>query len=191
MGSKVQIDSTSRVWARSVNPMVRVDAFTHVLHDAELGYQCHIGRYCVIEDQARIGQRAVVEDYVTVPSGVNVGEQAVIGSHVVFADNAGQYAAVGERTLIGEGARIGANATVLRGITVGRHALIDPGSLVLRDVPDYARVSGNPAQQDGWVCACGKSLNLPVSGDKHATCSCGRSYRLLDDQLSKHTQLGE
>jgi bifunctional N-acetylglucosamine-1-phosphate-uridyltransferase/glucosamine-1-phosphate-acetyltransferase GlmU-like protein len=45
MGSRGQVDSTSMVWASSVGPMVRVEAFTHVLHDAELGYQCHIGRY--------------------------------------------------------------------------------------------------------------------------------------------------
>jgi len=191
MSSKRQVDSTSMVWASSVGPMVRVEAFTQVLHDAELGYQCHIGRYCMIEGQARIGDRAVIEDYVTIPRGVTVGEQAVVGSHVVFADNCGQYAAVGERTLIGEGARIGANATLLRGITVGHHALINPCSLVIRDVPDYGRVSGNVAQQDGWVCACGKSLSLPLSGDKHATCSCGRSYRLLDDQLTKYQQIGE
>jgi len=115
----------------------------------------------------------------------------VIGPHVVFAANGGILAAVGERTLIGAGARIGANVTLLRGITVGCHAQIGPGSLVVRDVPDYGRVAGNVAQQDGWVCACGKALNLPLTGDKHATCSCGRSYRLLDDQLSKYQQLGD
>ena len=64
-----------------------------------------------------------------------------------------------------------------------------PGCLVVRDVPDHGLVAGSVAQQDGWVCACGKPLSLPLSGDKQATCSCGRSYRLLDDQLSKYQQL--
>jgi len=43
--------------------------------------------------------------------------------------------------------------------------------VVNRDVPDYALVVGNPAQQIGWVCQCGERLEDDLE------CSvCGRQY---------------
>jgi len=41
---------------------------------------------------------------------------------------------------------IGYNATILKGVTIGQGAIIQPGTVVLRDVPPGAVVSGNPAQ---------------------------------------------
>ncbi len=41
---------------------------------------------------------------------------------------------------------IGINATVLKGVTIGKGAIVEPGSLVIRNVPPGARVSGNPAK---------------------------------------------
>ena len=41
---------------------------------------------------------------------------------------------------------IGANSTLLPGITIGKHSLVGAGSVVTKDVPDYAVVAGNPAR---------------------------------------------
>ena len=48
--------------------------------------------------------------------------------------------------LIKKGAWIGANVVILRGISIGKHAIVDAGSVVTKDVPDYAVVVGNPAK---------------------------------------------
>jgi acetyltransferase-like isoleucine patch superfamily enzyme len=48
--------------------------------------------------------------------------------------------------LIKEDAWIGAGATILAGVCVGRHAVVGAGSVVTRDVPDYAVVVGSPAR---------------------------------------------
>lgn len=48
--------------------------------------------------------------------------------------------------LIKKGAWIGANVVILRGITIGKHAIVGAGSVVTKDVPDYAVVVGNPAK---------------------------------------------
>jgi acetyltransferase-like isoleucine patch superfamily enzyme len=45
---------------------------------------------------------------------------------------------------IGEGAWIGANATIMA--DVGRHAIVGSGAVVVKPVPDYAVVVGNPAR---------------------------------------------
>ena len=69
-----------------------------------------------------------------------------------------------------KGASIGANSTILSGITIGEFALIGAGSVVTKDVPDYAIVVGNPSRQVGYVCECGKRLE----GDKKCR-ECGLS----------------
>ncbi len=46
---------------------------------------------------------------------------------------------------------IGPQATILKGVTIGEGAWIEPGSVVTKDVPAYARVMGNPARVVGEV----------------------------------------
>jgi UDP-2-acetamido-3-amino-2,3-dideoxy-glucuronate N-acetyltransferase len=53
------------------------------------------------------------------------------------------------KTIVKKGASIGANATIVCGVTIGEYALVGAGSVVTRDVPDYALVYGNPARLRG------------------------------------------
>ena len=77
-------------------------------------------------------------------------------------------------TYIKKGASIGANVTVVCGNTVGNYAMVGSGSVVTKDVPDYALVVGNPAKQIGWVCKCGHKL------DDNCVCSvCDLEYNEL------------
>jgi UDP-2-acetamido-3-amino-2,3-dideoxy-glucuronate N-acetyltransferase len=78
-------------------------------------------------------------------------------------------------TLVKRGASLGANCTVVCGITVGRYAFVGAGSVVTRDVPDYALVYGNPARLRGWMCACGIKLDF-VAGSCATCAACGSSY---------------
>ncbi len=48
--------------------------------------------------------------------------------------------------LIQKGAWIGANVVILPGVSVGKHSIVGAGSVVTKDVPDYAVVAGNPAK---------------------------------------------
>jgi UDP-2-acetamido-3-amino-2,3-dideoxy-glucuronate N-acetyltransferase len=49
-------------------------------------------------------------------------------------------------TLVKKGAGIGANSTVLCGTIIGNYSIIGAGAVVLKDIPDYALVVGNPAE---------------------------------------------
>jgi UDP-2-acetamido-3-amino-2,3-dideoxy-glucuronate N-acetyltransferase len=78
-------------------------------------------------------------------------------------------------TKVKYGASIGANATIVCGTTVGEWAFIAAGSVVTKDVPDYALVMGVPGKVRGWVCQCGATLKF-VSND--ITCSdCNRKFK--------------
>lgn len=59
------------------------------------------------------------------------------------------------------GCSIGANATIVCGVTVGRYAFVGAGSVVTKNVPDYALVVGNPAVQLGWMSRHGHRMDPP------------------------------
>jgi UDP-2-acetamido-3-amino-2,3-dideoxy-glucuronate N-acetyltransferase len=65
------------------------------------------------------------------------------------------------------------------GITIGANAFVGAGSLVNRDVPDFALVVGVPARQVGWMSRFGERLDLPLQGDGEAQCPhTGERYRI-------------
>jgi hypothetical protein len=66
---------------------------------------------------------------------------------------------------IREGASIGANSTCIAPIVIGRWALVGAGSVVVKDVPDFAIVVGSPARRVGWVGRAGHPLGKDTSGD--------------------------
>ena len=69
-----------------------------------------------------------------------------------------------EKTLIRRGATIGANATIVCGITLGRYCFIGAGAVVVRDVPDYGLVLGNPGKHQGFMSRHGHRLNFSEEG---------------------------
>lgn len=48
--------------------------------------------------------------------------------------------------IIGEDVWIGANCSILGGVKIGNGAVIGAGSVVTKDIPDYAIALGNPAK---------------------------------------------
>lgn len=55
---------------------------------------------------------------------------------------------------------IGINTIILKGVRIGRGAIIGAGSVVTRDIPDYAIACGNPAK-----IITLKNPPVPVAGD--------------------------
>ncbi len=48
--------------------------------------------------------------------------------------------------IIEDGVWIGANAVVTAGVTVGKHSIVAAGCVVVKDVPPYSIVGGNPGR---------------------------------------------
>jgi acetyltransferase-like isoleucine patch superfamily enzyme len=160
-----------------------------VLDGAVIGCDCNVGDHCFIEGNVFIGDQVVVKNGVSVWSGVRLDDHVFVGPNAVFTNDlfprAKVYHDADVETVVQTGASIGANATLRCGIIVGRWAMIGAGSVVVDDVPDFGLVYGVPARQRGWVCACGKRLELPLEGYARALCVCGRAYSLADGNLSE------
>jgi UDP-N-acetylglucosamine acyltransferase len=76
---------------------------------------------------------------------VHVGHDCVLGDHIVMANNASASGHVH----IGDWANIGGYAGIPQFRSVGAHCHIGGMSLVLKDVPAFVSVSGNPAAAVG------------------------------------------
>ncbi|MFO3688404.1 acyltransferase [Staphylococcus felis] len=78
---------------------------------------------------------------ITIGKNVIIGYNATILTHE-FLNDSFRYGEV----VIGDHTMVGANVTVLPGIKIGRHVEIGAGSVVSKDIPDYALAYGNPIQ---------------------------------------------
>lgn len=153
--------------------------FSHIMKDCVIGENCNIGQNVVISPQVVLGNGVKIQNNVSVYTGVICEDGVFLGPSCVFTNVINPRAFIERKseyrqTVIGKGASIGANSTIVCGHNIGRYALVGAGSVVTKDVPDYAVVYGNPARIRGFVCRCGVSLEFL---DGQATCqACGTKY---------------
>ncbi|MBN2602822.1 MAG: N-acetyltransferase [Candidatus Thermoplasmatota archaeon] len=159
--------------------------FSHIMSGAIIGKNCSIGQNVNVGSKAVIGNGVKIQNNVSVYDDVILEDDVFCGPSCVFTNVINPRAFIErkneyKKTIIKKGASIGANATIVCGVTVGEYALIGAGSVVTKDVPDYALVYGSPAKHIGWVCKCGEKMKSPF-----VCCSCGAEY-VLDGDKVKH-----
>ncbi len=140
----------------SVGEETRIWHFSHVMSTAVIGCGCVIGQNVYIGENVTIGNGAKIQNNVSIYEGVELEYDVFIGPSVVFTNVINPRAFIErkdefQRTLVKKCASIGANATILCGVTIGAYAMIGAGSVVTKDVPDFAIVKGNPAKVYGRV----------------------------------------
>lgn len=173
------IHETSLVATPRVGEGTRIWAYVNVLEGATIGRDCNICDRCFIENDVVIGDRVTVKCGVSLYDGVVLEDDVFVGPDVSFSNDArprsGRRREPHPTTLVRAGASLGAGVVLLPGVTVGRAAMVGAGSLVTRDVPDFALVYGSPARLHGHVCRCGEGLRF---NDRQAECACGSRYEL-------------
>lgn len=99
----------------------------------------YIQESVILQAHATVGRNAAINALSIVAHESSVGESAFLAAGVCVAG----------KCQIGMGAFIGTNATILPRRCVGDWAIVGAGSVVTRDVPDFAVVAGNPARVIG------------------------------------------
>jgi UDP-2-acetamido-3-amino-2,3-dideoxy-glucuronate N-acetyltransferase len=162
----------------------RIWHFCHIMPRAHIGERCNIGQNVLVSPDVTIGNNVKIQNNVSLYTGVIVEDDCFLGPSMVFTNVINPRSHVSRKdeyktTLVRKGASIGANATVICGVTLGCYSFVGAGSVVTRDVPDYALVYGSPARVRGWVCQCGEQLTFTdQDGTEKAVCSsCGDAYR--------------
>jgi len=157
--------------------------FSHVMSGARIGRDSVLGQNVNVGSRAVIGNACKIQNNVSLYDDVILEDRVFCGPSCVFTNVIIPRAFIERKqeyrkTLVKEGATIGANATIVCGITLGKYCVIGAGSVVTRDVSDYALMYGTPAEHHGWVCECGGKL---TSGDD-SSYSCSICSRLYSDK---------
>lgn len=150
--SPVKIGDGTKIWH-----------FTHVSSGASIGENCTLGQNVFIGNNVKVGKSVKVQNNVSVYTGCELEDEVFLGPGCVLTNVINPRSQVNrqrlyEKTLFKRGATIGANATIVCGITVGRYAFVGAGSVITRNVPDYALMMGNPARKKGWMSRHGHVL---------------------------------
>lgn len=137
---------------------------------AVLGKQVIVGRGAYIGSGVTLGDRCKIQNYALVYEPATLGRGVFIGPAVVLTNDTNPRAVTDEGELkgvddwqhvgvqIGDGASIGARAVCVAPLKIGAWSLVAAGSVVTRDVPDFALVAGVPARLIGWVGHAGFRL---------------------------------
>jgi UDP-2-acetamido-3-amino-2,3-dideoxy-glucuronate N-acetyltransferase len=161
---------------------------SHVLRNSRIGSDCRIGQNVVIGPNVKIGHRVKIQNNVSVYEGVTLEDDVFCGPSMVFTNVFNPRSHIRrmdelQPTLVRPGATLGANSTILCGITIGQHAFIGAGSVVLKDVPDFALVVGNPGRIVGWMCVCGNRIDFDGSEGSGRCRSCQSRYKKVGQEV--------
>jgi len=167
--------------------------FTHVLKGSQIGSDCRIGQNVVIGPRAKVGTGVKIQNNVSVYEGVTLEDHVFCGPSMVFTNVLNPRSEIKRMhelrpTLVRRGATLGANCTVVCGITIGQYAFVGAGAVVLRSVPDYALMVGNPARRIGWMCVCGVRIQFADESGLGVCGECKRRYRKVGEETVVHDQ---
>lgn len=167
--------------------------FCHVMGNTKIGKGSSFGQNCVVGPNVTIGNNVKVQNNVSIYDGVEIEDDVFCGPSMVFTNVINPRSHISrkheyKKTLLKKGTTIGANATIVCGHTLGKYSFVGSGSVVTKDLPDYAMVYGNPARIKGWMCQCGIKL---VNGEKQEenkefVCKeCGCKYVFKDGKMTE------
>jgi len=135
----------------------RLGNFVLIRSNTQIGQNCTIGSYVDIEGDVFIGNHVSLQSACYITRGVIIEDEVFCGPRVTTMNDKRMVHRRANLTFVRaaprilRAARVGGGSVLLPGVTIGQNALVGAGSVVTRDVPDYAIVTGNPARVVGQV----------------------------------------
>lgn len=131
---------------------------------ATIGEDCQDKKYHGERTFLEIGDNNVIRENCTIHRGTvqdnsltkigngnllmvntHIAHDCIVGNDCVFANNAG----LAGHVKVGNSVIVGGNTGIHQFCQIGSYAMMGGASLVLKDIPAYVMVSGNPAQAAG------------------------------------------
>lgn len=143
---------------------------------AVLGKNCIIGRGAYVGPGVFLGDNCKVQNYALLYEPASLHDGVFVGPAVILTNDQyprainsdGRQKSGDDWHHVGvtvrRGASIGARAVCVAPLTIGAWALVAAGSVVIKDVPDFALVAGVPAVQIRWVGTAGTPLEKAGDG---------------------------
>jgi sugar O-acyltransferase (sialic acid O-acetyltransferase NeuD family) len=107
-----------------ISPSSKIGNGTVIMAGVIINAESSIGNHCIINTSAIIEHDCIIEDFAHICPNVSVAGNVKVG----------------------EGAQVGIGAKVIQGVKIGKWAIIGAGAVVINDVPDFAKVVGNPGK---------------------------------------------
>lgn len=170
--------------------------FSHIMKGARIGERCIIGQNVNVDGGAKIGNNVKIQNNVSVYTGVVIEDDVFLGPSCVLTNVSNPRSQVIRHSLyevtnLRRGCTIGANATIVCGVAIGRYAFVGAGSVVTKNVPDFALVVGNPARQVAWMSRHGHRLDSPDSDGVMVCPESGFRYQEIEPGVLRCLDLDE
>jgi len=191
MKSNYQVHETAIIdEGAQIGKDTKIWHWVHVCSGAKIGSNVSLGQNVFIANKVIIGDKCKIQNNVSVYDNVYLEEGVFCGPSMVFTNVYNPRSLINRKdmyqdTLVKKGATLGANCTIICGTIIGKFAFVAAGSVVNKDVPQFALMAGVPARQIGWMSEYGEKLNLPLSGYGETVCkNTGQKYQLKNNELS-------
>ena len=180
--STVVIGSGTKIWE-----------YSKIREDSVIGSSCNIGRNVYIGPGVKIGDQVKIQNNALIYEPAVIEDAVFIGPGVIFTNDLHPRAVnedgstktendwTKQAVVVGSASSIGAGAICVAPVTIGKWSMIAAGSVVVKDVPNFALVAGIPAKQIGWVGKSGEKLIK----ENEVTYTCpktGKKYKLVNPE---------
>jgi UDP-N-acetylglucosamine acyltransferase len=176
---------------------------------AAIGLESQDLKYDGSMSRVVIGDNNLIREYVTINRATNAGAATVVGSNNLFMayshvahnciveDNViiANSVALAGHVYIESGARISGIVGIHQFVRIGQMAMIGGLSRIIRDVPPYTLVNGNPATVRGLNQVGLQRAGMTADRDGESYRELKQAYRLvyrsgelLDDAIAKMAQ---
>lgn len=127
-----------------------------IYHPEKSVVLCKVPESCTVHapvwlgKEVKIGERVKIQAFAFIPDGVTIEDDVFIGPGVKFANDPKMVCKGRDywlRTIVKKGSKIGMGALINAGVTIGEYSVVGMGAVVLKNVPSYTVVVGNPSHQ--------------------------------------------
>ncbi len=184
----VQIHSTAVVGKET-----KIWENSKIRENSVIGSNCNLGRNVYIGPGVKIGDKVKIQNNAHIYEPADIKNGVLIGPGVIFTNDLYPRALNEDGSIknennwtkngveVSSGASVGAGSNCVAPVKIGAWSMIAAGSVVVKDVPNFALVAGIPAKQIGWVGKSGEKL-IKEDEEIYRCPKTGSKYKLVNPE---------